>query len=41
MSSRDYEIAIVGAGPAGLTAALYAGRALKRTVLFEAGIPGG
>lgn len=41
MSSRDYEIAIVGAGPAGLTAALYAGRALKRTVLFEVGIPGG
>lgn len=41
MSSREYEIAIVGAGPAGLTAALYAGRALKRTVLLEAGIPGG
>ncbi|HVD03362.1 MAG TPA: thioredoxin-disulfide reductase [Candidatus Dormibacteraeota bacterium] len=41
MKSRDYEIAIVGAGPAGLTAALYAGRALKRTVLLEAGIPGG
>ena len=41
MSSREYEIAIVGAGPAGLTAALYAGRALKRTVVLEAGIPGG
>jgi len=41
LKSRDYEIAIVGAGPAGLTAALYAGRALKRTVLLEAGIPGG
>ncbi len=41
MSSREYEIAIVGAGPAGLTAALYAGRAMKRTVLLEAGIPGG
>ncbi|MHB1575351.1 MAG: thioredoxin-disulfide reductase [Candidatus Dormibacteria bacterium] len=41
MHSRDYEIAIVGAGPAGLTAALYAGRALKKTVLLEAGIPGG
>lgn len=41
MNERQYEIAIVGAGPAGLTAALYAGRALKRTLLLEAGIPGG
>jgi len=41
VNERQYEIAIVGAGPAGLTAALYAGRALKRTVLLEAGIPGG
>ncbi len=41
MNERQYDIAIVGAGPAGLTAALYAGRALKRTVLLEAGIPGG
>ncbi|MGH7698192.1 MAG: thioredoxin-disulfide reductase [Candidatus Dormibacteria bacterium] len=41
MDDRHYEIAVVGAGPAGLTAALYAGRALKRTILLEAGIPGG
>jgi len=41
VNERQYEIAIVGAGPAGLTAALYAGRALKRTILLEAGIPGG
>lgn len=41
MAEREYEIAVVGAGPAGLTAALYAGRALKRTALFEAGLPGG
>ena len=41
MNERQYEIAVIGAGPAGLTAALYAGRALKRTVLIEAGIPGG
>lgn len=38
---RGYEIAVVGAGPAGLTAALYAGRALKRSLLLEAGLPGG
>ncbi len=41
MDERRYEIAIVGAGPAGLTAALYAGRALKRTLLLESGLPGG
>ncbi|HEY6539117.1 MAG TPA: thioredoxin-disulfide reductase [Candidatus Dormibacteraeota bacterium] len=41
MNERQYEIAIVGAGPAGLTAALYAGRAMKRTLLLEAGLPGG
>ncbi|MGH7611070.1 MAG: thioredoxin-disulfide reductase, partial [Candidatus Dormibacteria bacterium] len=41
MSEREYEIAVVGAGPAGLTAALYAGRALKRTLLLEERIPGG
>ncbi len=35
------DIAIVGGGPAGLTAALYAGRARARTVVFERGIPGG
>ncbi|MDZ4180962.1 MAG: FAD-dependent oxidoreductase, partial [Coriobacteriia bacterium] len=35
------DIAIVGAGPAGLTAALYASRARARTVVFEQGIPGG
>ncbi|MDZ4180597.1 MAG: thioredoxin-disulfide reductase [Coriobacteriia bacterium] len=35
------DIAIVGAGPAGLTAALYASRARASTVVFEHGIPGG
>lgn len=35
------DIAIVGGGPAGLTAALYAARARARTVVFEQGIPGG
>jgi thioredoxin reductase (NADPH) len=35
------DIAIIGGGPAGLTAALYASRARAKTVVFERGIPGG
>ena len=38
---RTYDIAIVGAGPAGLTAALYAGRSQVRSVLIESRAPGG
>jgi thioredoxin reductase (NADPH) len=40
-NDRRYDVVIIGAGPAGLTAALYAGRARIKTVLFERGIPGG
>ena len=36
-----YDIIIVGAGPAGLTSALYAGRANKKVLVFEAKVPGG
>ncbi len=36
-----YDIAIIGAGPAGMTAALYAGRANKSVILFEAATYGG
>lgn len=38
---RDYDVVIVGAGPAGMTAALYAGRALLKTAVLERGLPGG
>jgi thioredoxin reductase (NADPH) len=38
---RQYDVIIIGAGPAGLTAALYAGRARVRTALLERGAPGG
>jgi thioredoxin reductase (NADPH) len=36
-----YDIAIIGAGPAGMTAALYARRAGIKTVIFEKAFPGG
>lgn len=35
------DVVIVGAGPAGLTAAIYTGRALLSTVIVEKGLPGG
>ncbi|MCK9487637.1 MAG: FAD-dependent oxidoreductase [Dehalococcoidia bacterium] len=38
---REVDIAIIGGGPAGLAAGLYAARALRTTVLFEGGVLGG
>lgn len=38
---KNYDLVIVGAGPAGMTAALYGARALLKTVVVERGIPGG
>jgi len=38
---NEYDIAIIGAGPAGLTAALYAGRSKIKAVVIEAKAPGG
>ncbi|WP_278359248.1 FAD-dependent oxidoreductase, partial [Thermus thermophilus] len=32
---------IIGGGPAGLTAGIYAGRAQLKTVIVEKGLPGG
>ena len=39
--TKDYDFIIIGAGPAGMTAAVYASRAGMRTALLEAGAPGG
>jgi thioredoxin reductase (NADPH) len=40
-STEELDVIIVGAGPAGLCAAIYAGRGMLRSVLLERGIPGG
>jgi thioredoxin reductase (NADPH) len=37
----EYELAIIGAGPAGFTAAIYAVRAGIKTVVFDKGLGGG
>jgi thioredoxin reductase (NADPH) len=41
VTKTEYDVIIIGAGPAGLTAALYAGRSMLRTLVIETGEPGG
>lgn len=41
MTKPDYDIAIIGGGPGGMTAALYAARANLNVALIEAELPGG
>lgn len=41
MASVEYDLIIVGGGPAGLTAGLYAARAMLKAVLVEKGAVGG
>ncbi|MGH7539322.1 MAG: thioredoxin-disulfide reductase [Gemmatimonadales bacterium] len=40
-STQPYDVIIVGAGPAGLCAALYAGRGMLKALTIERGAPGG
>jgi thioredoxin reductase (NADPH) len=37
----EHEVVIIGAGPAGMCAAMYAGRAMLDSVILERGVPGG
>ena len=41
MKEKIYDVAIIGAGPAGMTAAVYASRANLSTIMIERGVPGG
>jgi thioredoxin reductase (NADPH) len=41
VAARDYDIVIIGGGPAGLAAGLYAARGMHRTILIEKGVVGG
>jgi thioredoxin reductase (NADPH) len=40
-NEQHYDVVIVGAGPAGLAAGLYAARARRRTILIERNVTGG
>jgi len=40
-NGNTYDLVIVGAGPAGLCAALYAGRGMLKSITIERGAPGG
>jgi thioredoxin reductase (NADPH) len=39
--TNEFDVIIVGAGPAGLCAGMYAGRGMLKAVVLERGIPGG
>lgn len=38
---KSYDVIIIGAGPAGLSAGIYTGRAMLKTLILDKGMPGG
>ena len=40
-TTYNYDVVIIGAGPAGMCAGLYAGRSMLKAVILEKGFPGG
>src|SRR3954465_5487115 len=40
-TTYNYDVVIVGAGPAGMCAGMYAGRSMLKAVVLERGFPGG
>ena len=41
MAAERYDLIVVGAGPAGLAAAIYAARARLKTLVVDESVPGG
>ncbi|EKF51355.1 thioredoxin-disulfide reductase [Lactococcus garvieae] len=41
MTEQIYDVVVIGAGPAGMTAAMYSARSEMKTLLLERGVPGG
>ncbi len=41
VATHELEVVIIGAGPAGLCAGMYAGRSMLKNVVLEQGLPGG
>src|SRR5436309_11310729 len=40
-ATYEYDVIIIGAGPAGMCAGMYAGRSMLKTAVLERGFPGG
>ncbi len=41
MAAFEYDVVVIGAGPAGMCAGMYTGRSMLKSVVLERGLPGG